>query len=46
MSAEDLTIPANETVLVTGGTGYVGGHTVARLLREGYRTRVTARRPR
>ncbi|WP_440100868.1 SDR family oxidoreductase [Streptosporangium sp. H16] len=45
MSAEDLTTPANETVLVTGGTGYVGGHTVARLLREGYRTRVTVREP-
>ncbi|NBM15251.1 NAD-dependent epimerase/dehydratase family protein [Streptomyces sp. GC420] len=31
------------TVLVTGGTGFVGSHSVARLLREGYRTRVTVR---
>ncbi|WP_327234023.1 NAD-dependent epimerase/dehydratase family protein [Streptomyces sp. NBC_01317] len=34
-----------ETVLVTGGTGFLGGHSVARLLREGYRTRVTVREP-
>ncbi|MFF2383137.1 SDR family oxidoreductase [Streptomyces sp. NPDC058108] len=33
------------TVLVTGATGYVGGHLVARLLRDGYRTRVTVREP-
>ncbi|MFJ2648486.1 SDR family oxidoreductase [Streptomyces sp. NPDC087420] len=32
-----------DTVLVTGGTGFLGGHSVARLLREGYRTRVTVR---
>ncbi|MGW3870383.1 NAD-dependent epimerase/dehydratase family protein [Streptomyces sp. NPDC005069] len=45
MSTEDLTAftPENATVLVTGGTGFVGGHTVARLLREGYRPRVTVR---
>lgn len=30
-------------VLVTGGTGYVGAHTVAALLREGYRVRTTIR---
>jgi nucleoside-diphosphate-sugar epimerase len=45
MSTEDLTAstPESETVLVTGGTGFVGGHMVARLLREGYRARVTVR---
>lgn len=37
--------PGSGTVLVTGGTGLVGGHSVARLLREGYRTRVTVRGP-
>ncbi|MEU6598099.1 NAD-dependent epimerase/dehydratase family protein [Streptomyces flaveolus] len=30
-------------VLVTGGTGLVGSHSIARLLDEGYRTRVTVR---
>lgn len=30
-------------VLVTGGTGYVGTHTVARLLADGYRVRTTVR---
>ncbi|MGW6093442.1 NAD-dependent epimerase/dehydratase family protein [Streptomyces sp. NPDC055157] len=45
MSTEDLTAftPENATVLVTRGTGFVGGHTVAQLLREGYRPRVTVR---
>lgn len=33
------------TVLVTGGTGFVGGHSVARLLAEGHRVRVTVREP-
>ncbi|MEU6449911.1 aldehyde reductase [Streptomyces sp. NPDC046979] len=32
-------------MLVTGGTGFVGSHSVVRLLREGYRTRVTVREP-
>jgi nucleoside-diphosphate-sugar epimerase len=32
------------TVLVTGATGHVGGHAVARLLAEGYRVRVVTRR--
>lgn len=30
-------------VLVTGGSGYVGAHTVAALLRQGYRVRTTVR---
>ncbi|GAA2878349.1 GDP-mannose 4,6-dehydratase [Streptomyces mexicanus] len=30
-------------MLVTGGTGFLGSHSVARLVREGYRTRVTVR---
>ncbi|CAM2903655.1 NAD-dependent epimerase/dehydratase family protein [Skermania piniformis] len=33
----------NETVLVTGGTGFVGGWTVVELLRQGYPVRVTVR---
>lgn len=48
MSTEDFTTssPAElGTVLVTGGTGFLGNHTVARLVREGYRTRVTVREP-
>lgn len=32
-------------VLVTGATGHLGGHSVARLLDEGYRVRVTVREP-
>ncbi|MFF8678322.1 SDR family oxidoreductase [Streptomyces sp. NPDC015237] len=32
-------------MLVTGGTGFVGSHSVVRLIREGYRTRVTVREP-
>jgi dihydroflavonol-4-reductase len=31
------------TVLVTGGTGFVGGHALVRLLDEGYRVRTTVR---
>lgn len=40
-----MTINNTETplVLVTGGTGYVGSHTVAALLRDGYRVRTTIR---
>ncbi|MBQ0990028.1 NAD-dependent epimerase/dehydratase family protein [Micromonospora sp. H61] len=32
-------------VLVTGATGHLGGHSVARLLDEGYRVRITVREP-
>jgi UDP-glucose 4-epimerase len=32
--------PAKETVLVTGGGGFIGSHLVARLLREGHPVRV------
>ncbi|MEU4011606.1 NAD-dependent epimerase/dehydratase family protein [Streptomyces pseudogriseolus] len=35
---------AGRPVLVTGATGYLGGHTVARLLGEGIATRVTVRK--
>ncbi|WP_330254540.1 NAD-dependent epimerase/dehydratase family protein [Nocardia sp. NBC_00565] len=33
----------NDLVLVTGGTGYIGGWCVAELLRRGYRVRATVR---
>ncbi|GAA4669090.1 aldehyde reductase [Amycolatopsis dongchuanensis] len=34
-----------EPVLVTGGSGYLGAHVVARLLRDGYAVRTTVRSP-
>ena len=34
-----------KTVLVTGGTGYLGGWCVVELLRRGYRVRTTVRDP-
>jgi dihydroflavonol-4-reductase len=33
------------TVLVTGGSGFLGGHTIARLLSDGHRVRTTVRSP-
>jgi uncharacterized protein YbjT (DUF2867 family) len=35
----------SELILVTGGTGYIGGRLVPRLLEEGYRVRVMVRDP-
>lgn len=35
--------PLDVPVLVTGGTGFLGTHTVARLLADGYRVRTTVR---
>ncbi|MFF1682304.1 NAD-dependent epimerase/dehydratase family protein [Streptomyces sp. NPDC058256] len=45
MSTEDLSFPEDEKVLVTGGSGFVGAHTVVRLLREGHRIRAAVRGP-
>ncbi|RRR85824.1 NAD-dependent epimerase/dehydratase family protein [Streptomyces sp. RP5T] len=47
MSTENVAASSRErgTVLVTGGTGLVGSHSIARLITEGYRTRVTLREP-
>lgn len=45
MSTEDLSFPEDEKVLVTGGSGFVGSHTVVRLLREGHRIRAAVRGP-
>lgn len=33
----------NELVLVTGGSGFLGAHCIARLLRDGYSVRTTVR---
>lgn len=44
MNTRSTTAPTRQTtVLVTGGTGYVGGYTIARLLRDGYIVRTTVR---
>lgn len=42
--ANSVSVPENATVLVTGGNGFVGSHTIERLLREGHRVRTTVRR--
>ncbi|MEY9835765.1 NAD-dependent epimerase/dehydratase family protein [Streptacidiphilus sp. EB103A] len=45
MNTEDLSFPEDEKVLVTGGSGFVGAHTVTCLLGEGHRIRVAVRGP-
>ncbi|MFJ9151628.1 NAD-dependent epimerase/dehydratase family protein [Streptomyces sp. NPDC102270] len=47
MSMEMLMTHSNdgETVLVTGGTGYLAGWVIAGLLQRGYRIRITVRSP-
>jgi nucleoside-diphosphate-sugar epimerase len=35
----------DQPVLVTGGSGYLGGHTIVRLLQDGHRVRTTVRAP-
>lgn len=47
MSTENLIRSRSDrgTVLVTGGTGFLGSHCVTRLIREGHPTRVTVRAP-
>ncbi|MGK3940923.1 NAD-dependent epimerase/dehydratase family protein [Streptomyces caeruleatus] len=47
MSTENVAASSRErgTVLVTGSTGLVGSHSIARLITEGYRARVTLREP-
>lgn len=36
---------SNETVLVTGGSGFLGAHSIVALLRDGYTVRTTLRSP-
>ncbi|MFG2304167.1 SDR family oxidoreductase [Actinacidiphila glaucinigra] len=42
-TTKSVSIPENAKVLVTGGSGFVGSHSIERLLREGHRVRVTVR---
>ena len=42
-SAADTSGPRQQTVLVTGGTGFVGSWAIVELLRRGYRVRTTVR---
>jgi dihydroflavonol-4-reductase len=41
----DLGVTGPGTVLVTGGSGFLGSHTIARLLADGHRVRTTVRNP-
>lgn len=41
----DRTIPADSTVLVTGGNGLIASHVIDQLLAAGYRVRATVRTP-
>ena len=43
MSGTRRSIAMSETVLVTGGTGFVAGWCIAELLRRGYAVRATVR---
>ncbi len=35
----------NETILVTGAGGFIGGHLVGKLLQEGHRVRAVDKKP-
>ena len=45
LQEEQVVDRVDQTVLVTGGTGYVAGWCIAELLRRGYRVRTTIRTP-
>ncbi len=40
-----MTKPQSKTILITGGTGFVGQHLVPRLVKAGYHVRLLARNP-
>ncbi|MFB8209412.1 NAD-dependent epimerase/dehydratase family protein [Streptomyces sp. NPDC056010] len=43
INADVSSVPESAMVLVTGGSGFLAGHTTARLLHDGHRVRVTVR---